>query len=113
MTAEQFWDGDCDLVISYRKADEMRQERRNQELWLQGKYFYDAVCLASPLLQAFAKKGTKAKPYLSEPYTLTEKQAETKEEDKAKKVYDKGKHLMERLMVDTNKKFDKANARTD
>jgi hypothetical protein len=107
MTAEQFWYGDCTLVVHYRKAYELSQERHNQELWLQGRYFYDALCAVSPILQAFAKKGTRPKPYLSEPYTLTSKQAEKKEEDKDRKVYNKGKSLIERLMVDTNKKFDK------
>ena len=29
---------------------------------------YDALCAVSPLLHAFAKNGTQAVPYLSEPY---------------------------------------------
>lgn len=105
MTEEQYWDKDCSLVVYYRKADEMKQERRNQELWLQGRYIYDALCLVSPVLHGFAKKGTKPKPYLSEPYALFRAQAEIKEEEKAKKAYDKGRLLMERFLVDTNKKF--------
>lgn len=107
MTEEQYWDKDCSLVIYYRKADEMKQERHNQELWLQGRYIYDALCLVSPILHAFAKKGTKPKPYLSEPYSFAKAQTETQEESKAKKVYDKGKRFMEKFLADTNKKFDK------
>ena len=56
MTPEQFWDGDCQLTESYRRADELKQRRRNQDLWLQGMYFYEALCDVSPILQAFAKK---------------------------------------------------------
>lgn len=56
MTPEQFWDGDCRLTESYRRADELKQRRRNQDLWLQGMYFYEALCDVSPILQAFAKK---------------------------------------------------------
>ncbi len=105
MTEEQYWDKDCTLVAAYRKAEEFRMNRRNQEMWLQGAYFYDALCRVSPILHAFAKKGTKPVPYLSEAYALTEKQVELKEEKHAKGVYDKGKKLMEGFMVSHNKRF--------
>ena len=59
MTEEQYWDRDCTLVKSYRKAEELRKERVNQEMWLQGMYIYDAISRLSPILRAFAKKGTK------------------------------------------------------
>jgi hypothetical protein len=109
MTEEQYWDKDCTLVIYYRKADELKQERKNYELWLQGMYIYDAIARISPILQPFAKKGTKARPYVSEPYAITKVQADIKEEEKAKKTYNKGKRFMERFLVDTNKKFSKPN----
>lgn len=107
MTEEQYWDKDCRLVVAYRKAEELRTDRKNHEMWLQGAYFYDALCRVSPILHAFAKKGTKPAPYLGEAYALTEKQVELKEEEKAKTVYDKGKKLMEGFMVSHNKKFER------
>lgn len=76
-------------------------------MWLQGAYVYEAICRVSPVLHAFAKKGAKPMPYLSEPYALSEKQAELREEEHAKKAYDKGKKLMEGFMVSHNKKFGK------
>jgi hypothetical protein len=99
MTEEQYWDRDSELVIYYRKANELKQDRRNQEMWLQGRYIYEALGAISPLLHAFAKNGTKAQPYLSEPYSLSKAQDERKEEQHAKKVFDKGKRLMEQLMA--------------
>lgn len=105
MTEEQYWDKDNQLVISYRKADELRMARKNQEMWIQGAYFYDALCRVSPILHAFAKKGTKPTPYLSEAYALTEKQAELVQEEKSKKVFDKGKKMMEGFMAQHNQKF--------
>lgn len=105
MTEEQYWDKDNQLVISYRKADELRMARKNQEMWLQGAYIYDALCRVSPILHAFAKKGTKPTPYLSEAYALTEKQAELVQEEKSKKVFDKGKKMMEGFMAQHNQKF--------
>lgn len=104
MTEEQYWDKDNQLVIAYRKADELRMARRNQEMWLQGAYIYDALCRVSPILHAFAKKGTKPTPYLSEAYAL-KKQAELVQEEKSKKVFDKGKKMMEGFMLQHNKKF--------
>lgn len=106
MTEEQYWDRDCRLVIAYRKADELRTSRKNQEMWLQGAYIYEALTRVSPLLHAFAKKGTKPVPYLAEPFAITEKQAEYQQEEKDKKTYDKGKALMEGFMAKHNKKFE-------
>lgn len=107
MTEEQYWDRDSQLVIYYRKAEELRTSRTNQELWLQGAYFYEALTRASPLLHAFAKKGTKPIPYMAEPFAISEKQAEYQQEEKEKKVYDKGKALMEGFMAKHNKKFER------
>lgn len=106
MTEEQYWDKDCTLVKAFREADRIRQERRNQEMWLQGAYFYDAIAAVSPIIRAFAKKGTKAEPYLSEPFALGKKQAAQKEEQREKAEFDKNKAFMERFMVDINKKFE-------
>ena len=53
-----------------RRADRLQLERKNQELWLQGRYYYEAMGAISPLLHAFTKKGTKAAPYLAEPYPI-------------------------------------------
>lgn len=105
MSEEQYWDGDNLLVIAYRKADEIRTNRRNQDMWLQGSYFYEALCRVSPILHSFAKKGTKPIPYVSEPFALNEKQSETKQQAKEKKTFDKGKALMEGFMAAHNKKF--------
>lgn len=70
MTYQEYWYGDVRAIIDARKADKLRMERKNQELWLQGRYFYDAMWAISPLLHAFAKKGTKPTPYCEEPYPI-------------------------------------------
>ena len=106
MTPEQYWDGDCTLTIYYRKAEELRNEKRNQELWLQGMYVYEAICDVSPILHAFAKKGTKPTPYSSKPYPLTEKQTKRDEEEKQRKLAEKGKRFMEAMAASINKKFE-------
>lgn len=78
MSAEEFWHGELNLVKSYRKAYELKQEIKDYELWKQGMYVYEAILDASPILHAFAKKGTKPRPYPEKPYGL--KNEETEEE---------------------------------
>ena len=70
MTYDEFWNRDVSLVGTYRKAAELRDRRRNQELWLQGMYIYEALCDVAPIFHAFAKKGTKPRPYPEHPYSL-------------------------------------------
>ena len=105
MTPEQYWDGDCALVKYYRKADELRTEKRNQEMWLQGMYIYEAICDVSPILHAFAKKGAKPHPYPSKPYAINEKQIKKEREEKERKIAEKGKRFMAALMQSNNKRF--------
>jgi hypothetical protein len=106
MTYEQYWEGDCTLVKYYRKAEEIRNDRRNQELWLQGMYVYEAICDVAPILHAFAKKGTKPTPYSTKPYPLNEKQSKRDDEEKQRKLAEKGKRFMEAMAANINKKFE-------
>lgn len=105
MTEEQYWDDDCTLTRYYRKADDLRTERVNREMWLQGMYIYDAVSRLSPILRSFAKKGTKAEPYPNEPYPLNQKSAEDVKEKKAKSSMDKGKRYMEMFKAKSEKYY--------
>lgn len=79
MTWDQYWHGDVWMVEAFREADRLRQQRANTEAWLQGSYIYDAVGRLAPILRAFARKGAKPVPYLSEPYPLG---GEKSEQDK-------------------------------
>lgn len=99
MTEEQYWHGDCTLVKYYRKADEIRKERKNAELHLQGMYFYDALVCVSPLLHAFAKKGTKAHPYPDRPYPLTEKEQEALKREKREKEKAKAREAFDAMVA--------------
>lgn len=105
MTEEQYWDRDSTLVKSYRKAEELRKERVNQEMWLQGMYIYDAISRLSPILRAFAKKGTKAQPYTEEPYPINKKTVEEAKLKKEKAKSEKGLRYMQAHMVQANKQL--------
>ena len=81
MTADQYWNGDCQLVKAYREARKIQQKRKNEELWLQGMYIYEALCDVSPILRAFSK-ARKPAPYPEEPYKLADRKDEkAKKED--------------------------------
>lgn len=103
MTYDQYWNMDSTLVKYYRKADEIKSERKNQELWLQGMYVYEALCDVAPVLQAFAKKGTKVREYSSQPYSLKAKPKTKKEVEKIKTEQAKAK--MEAYMNKVNNYF--------
>jgi len=90
----------------YREAEELRMERRNQEAWLQGMYVYDAIFRLAPILHAFAKKGAKPKPYVEEPYPITRKEQEDKQQRREKEISEKGLAKMEAFMSKFNKNFE-------
>ena len=98
MTEGQFWDGDPGLVRHYRRAEEIRAERKNHEAWLAGLYTYEAICCASPILRAFAKDGTRPAPYTSRPHPLTEEAAKRDKTENERAVAEKGKSILLAMM---------------
>lgn len=105
MTHADYWDGDPTLVCVYRKAERIRQDNMNTRLWLQGMYFYEAICDAAPLLHAFGKKGTKAHEYSKHPYDLHPDETARKEQRKVEKATElKGLAFMKRFMAAHNSK---------
>ena len=75
MSYEQFWNEDPWLAKAYRKADEIRRRRINEELWLSGMYTADA--LASTVGNMFSKKKYR---YPSEPRPITMMEIEERKE---------------------------------
>jgi hypothetical protein len=106
MTSDQYWDGDPSLTKCYRQADELKRQRRNQELWLQGMYIYEALCNVAPIFNAFAKRGTKPTPYTDRPYSITTKEREDERKFQEKRERDKARRYMEAQMAKLNKRFE-------
>lgn len=88
MTYEQFWYGDPYLAVYYRKAHELRIEQRNQELWLQGLYNYNAMQVA--IGNAFSKQKQK---YINKPIPLFK----PSEEERQRQIAENNRKLVEQL----------------
>ena len=69
MSTEEYWKGSPYLPIAYREAAVRRAEEKNQYLWLQGRYIYEAF--DAVIHNRFSKKGTKIQDYPKEPYRIT------------------------------------------
>ena len=76
MSWEQFWFGDPYMVIIYRDAYILKRRAQNENLWLQGIYFYNA--LGAALNNCFSKQERKyiEKPLDAFPKTRAEKRVE-------------------------------------
>lgn len=102
MTYDQYWEQDCTMVKAYRKAFQIRQERENYMAWLHGMYIYEALCDVSPVMHAFAKSGTRPRPYAEKPYETEAKKP--KEDTNAEKMR-KTQNYMTELMARFNRGF--------
>lgn len=77
MSWDEYWYGDVWMVESYREAERLRTKQFNAQAHLIGAYIYEAICCVAPVLNAFAKKGTKPVPYRAKPFQLFEEEEET------------------------------------
>ena len=71
MTYDQFYNDDVDLFVRYHNAEKLRQKKRNNEMWLQGAYIYNAIGSLAPILNGMVKN-PKAQPYMKQPIPITE-----------------------------------------
>lgn len=105
MPVDEYWNGSPIMAKMYRKAWELRQSENNRNMWLQGLYFYTALCDVSPVLHAFARPGTHPNEYLSEPIALTNKEIHEKEERDEQRLREKHKQMMDSWMSENNSKY--------
>ena len=68
MSYDEFWKESPYRAKFYREAHELKLKQKDELMWVQGMYIYEALCEVSPVLHAFSKKGTKPLPYSDKPY---------------------------------------------
>lgn len=78
MSYDEFWYGDAYRTKFYCEAYKIKVRQKDEELWMQGMYIYEALCDVSPILHAFSKKGTKPLQYSKKPYLAESEVAKTK-----------------------------------
>lgn len=101
MTYDQFWNEDVELVKFYRDAFLLKQQLKEQDMWIQGAYFCEAIA------SCFADKKNPFH-YPDEPHGYFEKRKQThKRLDQEQRSDNKAKAVMEMFMVNINKKFEK------
>ena len=102
MTYEQFWYDPPELTIAFRRADEIKKRRVNEELWLAG--IYTAEALASTVGNMFSKGGRKHEyPSEPKPITLNEVMGRKEREQKAKMEQIKARFTARALSLNANK----------
>jgi len=104
MTYDQFWNESPYLAVAYREAYRLKRETENEQAWLQGLYFYDAiaVCLAN----AFGKKGAQKQKYLERPidiFPLTEQEKKRREAEENAKMQKAMEEMVRRQRLQRKK----------
>ena len=114
MTAQEYWHGDPYLCKAYREKYKLEKDRLNQQLWLQGLYFYAA--LGSALSSAFGKSHSEAQKYPSKPFSLSddkEYDQESKAAAEREKIIQNLKAHQAAMQIKFAKEKDDAQRRND
>ena len=87
MSYDEYWYAETWRAVPYREAHRLRIEEKNQQLWMQGLYIYNAVSVA--LNNAFSKQKQK---YIQEPIRIfppTEDERKAQIEEDRRKLKEK------------------------
>lgn len=78
MTWDQYWYGDVWISKAFLEADRIRQERMNEQLWLQGLYVFEATTCAVQNGNR-TKQSDPISKYPAKPYDIFPKKETAKE----------------------------------
>ena len=92
MTYNQFWLESPYLAISYRNAHRLRNEQKNEEMYIQGLYTFEAITTAMSNLH-FDGKHHKFNTFRDKPFEIYEKD----EAEKEREAEEMRKKLIERF----------------
>ena len=101
MTYEQFWHYPPELAIAFRRADEIKKRRVNEELWLAG--IYTAEALASTVGNMFSKGSKYQYPSEPKPITVSEVKEREERERRAKMEQIKARFTARALSLNAKK----------
>lgn len=85
MSYDEYWHSSPYRAKFYLEAHKLKVKQKDEEMWMQGMYIYEALCDVSPILHAFSKKGTKPLPYSKRPYMSNINELKTKQDKETEK----------------------------
>ena len=71
MSSDEYWNGDAQACVAYRKAYEEKLELQDAMLWRQGLYIYHALCCVAPYFNSI--KPRKPEEYTKAPFGIKRK----------------------------------------
>ncbi len=88
MSYEQYWEYDPHLVKLYQDAHELYRERKNQEMYMQGLYNYEAF---KSVIDMFSwglggRKGQKPDQYREYPHAITKREKDAEKQRRIEKT---------------------------
>lgn len=109
MSYDEYWHSSPYRARFYLQAHKQKIKQKDEEMWMQGMYIYEALCDVSPILHAFSKNGTKPLQYSNSPYLSKVSELQTKQEKEQEK---KNAELVARVYFEnwarnTKKHFEK------
>ena len=69
MSYDEYWNGDAQACVAYRKAHKEKLELQDAMLWRQGLYVYHAMCCVAPYFNSI--KPSKPENYIEKPFGIT------------------------------------------
>ena len=96
MPYELYWYGNPEAVKDFRKADEIRKRRMNEELWLSGTYMAEAIKATVGNMFSKSKFEYPSEP---KPITLEEVKERREREQKARTETMKARFMAKALSV--------------
>ena len=109
MSYDEFWYGEPYRAKFYLDSHKLKVKQKDEEMWIQGMYIYEALCKVSPVLHAFSKKGTKPLPYSSKPYLYDQPEFKSEQEKEQQRKNEEllVKFHFKKWVKDTAAKFNK------
>ncbi len=82
MSSDEYWNGDAQACVAYRKAYKEKLQLQDAMAWRQGLYVYHALCCVAPYFNSI--KPRKPEEYIDHPFGIvTNHETEQKEDEKA------------------------------
>lgn len=71
MPSDEYWNGDAQACVAYRKAYKEKLDLQDAMLWRQGLYVYHALCCVAPYFNSI--KPRKPEEYIDHPFGIVMK----------------------------------------